>query len=81
MPPVTREALTTAVELQQAGYDVVVVDNLSNSSADVIDGIERIKKVRPAFYNVDCGDIEAFRNVFQKENNIIGVIHFRQVKL
>ena len=70
----------TAVELQQAGYDVVVVDNLSNSSADVIDGIERITKVRPAFYNVDCGDIEAFRNVFQKENNIIGVIHFAASK-
>ena len=39
----------TTVELQNAGYDVVIVDNLSNSRADVIDGIEKITGIRPAF--------------------------------
>ena len=44
----------TTVELQQAGYDVVIVDNLSNSKADVVDGIEAITGIRPAFEEVDC---------------------------
>ena len=42
----------TTVELQQAGYNVVIVDNLSNSKADVVDGIEKITGVRPAFEKV-----------------------------
>ena len=49
----------TTVELQQAGYDVVIVDNLSNSKADVVDGIERITGIRPAFEKVDLRDKEA----------------------
>ena len=44
----------TTVELQEAGYDVVIVDNLSNSKADVVDGIEKITGIRPAFEQVDC---------------------------
>lgn len=43
----------TTVELQQAGYNVVIVDNLSNSKIEVLDGIEKITGVRPAFENVD----------------------------
>lgn len=39
----------TTVELQAAGYEVVIVDNLSNSNADVVDGIEKISGIRPAF--------------------------------
>ena len=39
----------TVVELQQSGYDVVIVDNLSNSNADVVDNIEKVTGIRPAF--------------------------------
>ena len=49
----------TTVELQEAGYNVVIVDNLSTSSASVIDGIEKIKGVRRAFEQVDCWSYEA----------------------
>ena len=48
----------TVVELQQAGYPVVIIDNLSNSSADVLDGIERITGLRPDFVEGDCTDID-----------------------
>ena len=44
----------TTVELINAGYKVVIVDNLSNSNANVVDGIEEITGVRPAFEQVDC---------------------------
>ena len=56
----------TSVELIEAGYQVVIVDNLSNSKADSIDGIERITGTRPAFEQVDCCDKEALESVFQK---------------
>ena len=56
----------TTVELQNAGYDVVIVDNLSNSKAEVVDGIEKITGIRPAFEQVDCCDLEALENVFKK---------------
>ena len=49
----------TTVELQNAGYEVVIVDNLSNSKADVVDGIEKITGIRPAFEEVDCCDLPA----------------------
>lgn len=49
----------TTVELQNAGYEVVIVDNLSNSNENVIDGIEKITGIRPAFEKVDCCDIAA----------------------
>lgn len=48
----------TVVELQNSGYDVVIVDNLSNSRADVVDHIEQISGIRPAFEKVDCLDYE-----------------------
>ena len=70
----------TTVELQNAGYDVVIVDNLSNSNADVIDGIERITGTRPVFYKNDCNDRAAMRNVFETEKNICGIIHFAASK-
>ena len=46
----------TVVELQNNGYEVVIVDNLSNSRADVVDSIEQISGIRPAFEEVDCSD-------------------------
>ena len=70
----------TTVELQQAGYDVVIVDNLSNSKEDVIDGIEKITGVRPDFEKVDCCDKDALEGVFKKYSNISGVIHFAASK-
>lgn len=70
----------TTVELQNAGYEVVIVDNLSNSSADVIDGIEKITGTRPAFEQVDLRDFEATEGVFQKYPKIKGIIHFAASK-
>ena len=70
----------TTVELQQAGYDVVIIDNLSNSKAEVIDGIEKITGIRPAFEQVDCCDFAALEAVFAKYPNIQGIIHFAASK-
>lgn len=70
----------TTVELQNAGYKVVIVDNLSNSQASVIDGIEKITGVRPAFEQVDCRDMDAMDKVFAKYPDIEGIIHFAASK-
>lgn len=70
----------TSVELIQAGYEVVSIDNLSNSSADVLDGIEAITGVRPTFYEADCNDAEAMERIFSAHPNIQGVIHFAASK-
>ena len=66
----------TVVELQQSGYNVVIVDNLSNSNAQVLDGIFNITGIAPAFENVDCLDLEALNGVFTKYGSIKAVIHF-----
>ncbi len=70
----------TTVELQNAGYEVVIVDNLSNSNADMIDGIERITGTRPAFYQVDCNDKVDMKDVFENNKGIKGIIHFAASK-
>ena len=70
----------TTVELQQAGYKVVIVDNLSNSKKEVVDGIEKITGVRPAFEQVDCCDLKALEGVFEKYPDIEGIIHFAASK-
>lgn len=70
----------TTVELQNAGYNVVIVDNLSNSSADVLDGIEKITGIRPAFEKVDLRDFDATEAVFKKYSDIKGIIHFAASK-
>lgn len=70
----------TTVELQQAGYDVVIVDNLSNSNAEVVNGIEQITGIRPAFEQVDCCDKQALETVFAKYKDIKGIIHFAASK-
>lgn len=69
----------TTVELQQAGYNVVIIDNLSNSNAAVIDGIEKITGVRPAFEQVDLNNFDATEAVFKK-HKIDGCIHFAASK-
>lgn len=70
----------TTVELQKAGYDVVIIDNLSNSSADVIDGIEAISGIRPVFVEGDCTDISTLERVFTENPGIKGIINFAASK-
>lgn len=70
----------TCVELQNVGYEVVIIDNLSNSNIQVIDGIERITGKRPKFYYADCCDKGDVYQIFQKEGSIVGVIHFAASK-
>lgn len=69
----------TAVELIKQGHDVVIADNLVNSSAVVVERIAQITGKTPKFYNVDVCDFEALSNVFEKEN-ITAVIHFAAYK-
>ncbi len=69
----------TAVELINAGYEVVIVDNLSNSKADSIDGIEKITGVRPVFIKADCCDAGAMDKIFA-EHHPQGIIHFAASK-
>ena len=59
----------TVVELQNSGYEVVIVDNLSNSNRDVLDGIERITGQRPAFVEADCTDMGAMQERITSTKN------------
>lgn len=70
----------TVVELQNSGYDVVIIDDLSNSKADVVENIEKITGVRPAFEQVDCTDFAALEATFTKYNGIKAIIHFAASK-
>ena len=70
----------TVVELMQQGYDVVIVDNLSNSNSDVVDGITAITGKRPAFEQVDCNDIAAMDEVLNRYSDIEAAIHFAASK-
>ncbi len=70
----------TTVELQEAGYNVVIADNLSNSKIEVLDGIEKITGIRPAFEQVNLEDKDATEHLFKKYPNIDGIIHFAASK-
>ena len=70
----------TTVELQNAGYKVVIVDNLSNSKIEVLDGIEKITGQRPDFVKADLRDAEATEAVFKQYPGIAGIIHFAASK-
>ena len=69
----------TVVELLQAGHTAVIVDDLSNAKADVMDRIETITGIRPAFYHLDICDTAALRQVFAA-HPIDAVIHFAGYK-
>ena len=69
----------TVVELQQAGYDVVVIDNLSNSSEKSLERVEAITGKKVPFYKVDILDRKGLEEVFAKED-ITGCIHFAGLK-
>ena len=70
----------TTVELINAGYSVVIIDNLSNSNIDVLDGIEAITGVRPDFVEGDCRDIETLRRLFADYPDVVGIINFAASK-
>jgi UDP-glucose 4-epimerase len=70
----------TVVELQNEGFEVVIIDNLSNSSETVIDGIVTITGKKPVFENLDVREKAAVQNFFKNHNNIDGVIHFAASK-
>ncbi len=70
----------TVVALSEAGYEVVIVDNLSNTRIEVLDGIESIIGRRPAFYELDLRNELQVVELFDKEPSIEGVIHFAASK-
>ena len=69
----------TSVELINAGYDVVIVDNLSNSDLNAVEGVRKITGVDIPFVEVDCCDRAAFRKVFE-QYEFDSVIHFAASK-
>lgn len=70
----------TAVELQNEGFEVVIIDNLSNSSEDVLKGIVAITGKTPIFEKMDLREKVAVQNFFKKHSDITGVIHFAASK-
>jgi UDP-glucose 4-epimerase len=64
----------------QQGYDVTIVDNLSNSSVDVLDGIAAIVGRKPEFANIDCANFMDMDNVFRQYPDLVGAIHFAASK-
>ncbi len=70
----------TTVELINSGYEVVIVDNLSNSREDVLDGIENISGTKPIFENFDLCDFNVLDKFFQKHQDIKAIIHFAASK-
>ena len=69
----------TAVELINAGYEVVIVDNFSNSDASSLEGIQKITGVTPTFVEADCCDKEAMRRIFEAYD-FDSAIHFAAFK-
>ena len=69
----------TAIELIALGHDVVIVDNLANSSEKVLDRIEKISGVKPVFCKADCCDADAMEKLFS-EHAFDAVIHFAGLK-
>lgn len=70
----------TTVELQQKGYEVIIVDNLSNSSEDVVDNIAKITGVRPHFGKVDVANKEELFSFLKQFEGIESIIHFAASK-
>ncbi len=70
----------TVVELQNEGLEVIVVDNLSNTSLSVLDGIQNITGKVPAFEQLDLRDKEKVHDFFRRHSDIDGVIHFAASK-
>jgi UDP-glucose 4-epimerase len=70
----------TVVELMEAGYKVVVADNLSNSSIETLEGIKKIVGRKPHFEKVDLAEKKTTNKLFDKYPGIDSVIHFAALK-
>ncbi len=70
----------TIVELILKGFQPIIVDNLCNSSVSNLEGIKAITNSVVQWYNIDCTDDQALKEVFEKEENIVGAIHFAAYK-
>ena len=70
----------TVVELQSKGFEVVIIDDLSNSSEKVIDGIVAITGIKPTFEKFDLKEKPKVQDFFKRHSNIAGVIHFAASK-
>ena len=70
----------TVVELQNEGYEVIAIDNLSNSSIEVLDGIEKISGKKPIFEQLDLREKSKVKAFFKKHDDVAGVIHFAASK-
>jgi UDP-glucose 4-epimerase len=70
----------TVVELQNEGFEVVAIDNLSNSSESVLNGIFNITGKKPIFEKMDLRDKDSVQNFFKKHQDVTGVIHFAASK-
>jgi len=70
----------TVVELQESGYEVVIIDNLSNSGIEVLDDIEKITGKRPDFEKFDLSDADAVDDFFKRVSDIESIIHFAASK-
>ncbi|MFN2262420.1 MAG: SDR family NAD(P)-dependent oxidoreductase, partial [Psychroflexus sp.] len=70
----------TVVELLHKGYDVIIIDNLSNTSIDVLEGITRITGKTPEFHQIDIRNKSAMSQFFDKNTDISGIIHFAAFK-
>lgn len=70
----------TVVELQNAGFEVIIIDNLSNSDARTIDAIEKITGIKPQLEIFDLVDREKTLGFFESNTDIQGVIHFAALK-
>ncbi len=68
------------VELLEAGYEVVIIDNLVNSKKEVCDSIESITGKKVVFYENDCCDKDALRKIFKENEGIEAVLHFAGLK-
>lgn len=70
----------TVVELQNEGFEVVVIDDLSNSSLEVLEGIETITGKKPEFEQLDLRDKQTVKEFFKKYSDVSGIIHFAASK-
>ncbi|SHG75978.1 UDP-glucose 4-epimerase [Flavobacterium micromati] len=70
----------TVVELQNEGFEVIVIDNLSNTSLSVLDGIQNITGKVPQYENIDLREKERVQDFFKRHQDISGVIHFAASK-
>ena len=70
----------TVVELQKKGFEVIIADNLSNSSIDVVDNIATITGIKPLFEKIDLSELEPTRDLFNRYPDLKAVIHFAAYK-